>query len=106
MQYKNPNYPMNKKQEVIDKINEVVAANDPKAIEAKPVIDKMNGLLKQVINNDNNKALSDVEKDIKNKPLQAQVEELKKQVEYIYNKPTQKTEDLKLVINPLTRLKV
>ena len=96
--------PDDKKQEVIDKINEVVAANDPKAIEAKPVIDKMNGLLKQVMNNDNNKALSDVEKDIKNKPLQAQVEELKKQVEDIYNKPTQKTEEPKVGNKPIDPL--
>ncbi len=75
------------KQELTDKVNEVVAANDPVAKEAKPVVDEVKATLKQIDNINNNKSISDIEKEVKTAPLQEKVKELKTKVEDIYNKP-------------------
>lgn len=73
------------KQGMIDKVNLVVAQHDPKSIASKPIEAQINMLQEGIDNNNNNKSLTDVQREIQNKLSEEKIKELKGQIENIYN---------------------
>jgi hypothetical protein len=91
------------KEILIDKVNEVVADNDPKIAEAKKYTDDI-ALLDDALGKiRDNKEWDDTRKEIESEPLKRKKEELKKKVLEIYGKAEPKKEGESKPQEPLTK---
>ncbi len=83
--------PEEMKSDLVNKVNLIVSESDIRHVQAKPIVNEINGKLKQVENISNNPNYSQVEKDAMIKPIQGDIDVLKQKVEEIYN-PVKKVE--------------
>ena len=77
------------KEVIIDKVNEVIADNHPKADKIKPVSDELKDIDRKIKNIKRNKSLSDTEKKLKTDELKLRSEELKFKIAKIEGIPTE-----------------
>lgn len=73
------------KQELIDKVDQVVAENDPRRKLAQPIVERIDALQKQADAISSNKAYSDVEKKAMMAPIQEKIRTFTARVNEIYN---------------------
>ena len=86
----------------VDKVNEVIADNHPKADKIKPVSDELKDIDRKIKNIKRNKSLSDTEKKLKTDELKLRSEELKFKIAKIEGIPTEVAGEQKPTGRPFT----